>query len=77
MDTIQELKQKLATQLADLFSKLTAEQKLDLAKKFASIATIYRYCSGKVSEIRKPELAEKLITAMTEILNPKDEPANA
>lgn len=77
MPTILELKEKLAAELADLFGQLTQDQKLDLAKKTFSIATIYRYCSGQVKEVRRPELAETLITAMKEILDTKKEVANA
>lgn len=74
MKSIEQLKQDMANKLAKAASKLEPSEKLQVcASQNISTKTFDRYTSGECKEVRRMEVAEKLIEAIKKI----KQPANA
>lgn len=76
MIPIDALKQKMASQLAKAAGKLTSSQKLIVAANVdISTKTLERYTSGFAEEVRRMELAERILKEMKDIT--ANQPTNA
>lgn len=60
-----ELKYRLAEKLNTLGGALTENEALQIGLALGvSFRTVQRYCSGKVEEVRRIELAEKILAEL-------------
>lgn len=68
MKSIEQLKEEWAKKLVAAASKLDAQQKAQAALNLKiSVATLYRYTSGDVKEVRRLELAESILNELKEV----------